>query len=366
MNMMKKCLALPILVASIASCGNSSGGGDGGNSTPVSDFSLNYYEAHHGYFIEDYTGKESEIYIPKEATIEGRNAPIVGIKGYAFSKRTNLTSIHLSENVHTIENFAFADSGLKKLYVTGFLVNIEPYALDNCPLELTERDGVKYLPGRYGDCGYAISYSGLSYKEITLPDECEGVYDDVFVADQEIRVSSHMQCFGSIGEKAGYMSKDQSWNFVDYIPNTVTKAGNNAFRHSPAGPKDVVLSNGCDFIGDYAFARGCDGNSVGCVSIQTISVPETVTRIGERAFWGCPSLEKINLPSSITSIGAEAFSFCFALTSIVIPKSVETIGDRAFASCMNAHIYCEAEEKPEGWASNWDLYAGSVEWGYKG
>lgn len=61
-----------------------------------------------------------------------------------------------------------------------------------------------------------------------------------------------------------------------------------------------------------------------------VTIPNTVTNIGEDAFVSCTKLLDVTIPDSVTSIGAGAFSGCRKLKSVTIPKSVETIGEKAF------------------------------------
>jgi hypothetical protein len=60
-----------------------------------------------------------------------------------------------------------------------------------------------------------------------------------------------------------------------------------------------------------------------------------VTNIGDRAFSACISLTSITIPDSVTSIGDRAFADCLFLKSIAIPDSVTNIGKGAFASCIS-------------------------------
>ncbi|MBQ7634302.1 MAG: leucine-rich repeat domain-containing protein, partial [Bacteroidaceae bacterium] len=70
-----------------------------------------------------------------------------------------------------------------------------------------------------------------------------------------------------------------------------------------------------------------------CTGLTSITIPSSVTGIGERAFEGCTGLTSITIPSSVTSIGDLAFDGCTGLTSITIPSSVTSIGNYAFAYC---------------------------------
>ena len=75
-------------------------------------------------------------------------------------------------------------------------------------------------------------------------------------------------------------------------------------------------------IGDDAFSW--------CSSLMSVSIPESVTSIGNRAFRDCSSLASVNIPEGMTSIGYDAFSGCSSLASVIIPKNVIEIGSNAF------------------------------------
>ena len=93
-----------------------------------------------------------------------------------------------------------------------------------------------------------------------------------------------------------------------------------------------IIPKGLTEIPDSAFSsqEWLDSNE-----LKSVMIPDTVTRIGDCAFFGCKNLETITLPSNLTEIGEYAFYGCEKLTSIVIPNSVVEIGQAAFECCKS-------------------------------
>ena len=91
--------------------------------------------------------------------------------------------------------------------------------------------------------------------------------------------------------------------------------------------KNYIIPNSVTYIGNDAFFD--------CKSLTSINIPNSVTNIGDSAFCGCSSLTSINIPNGVTNIGSHAFSSCKSLTSINIPDSVTYIGNCAFGLCSS-------------------------------
>ena len=110
------------------------------------------------------------------------------------------------------------------------------------------------------------------------------------------------------------------------MPESVTAIGNSAFSGCSKLVK-ISIPEGVTILGDYVFD--------GCNQLTDITIPESVTAIGEMAFSGCSSLTGIELPESVTTIGNFAFRDCSGLTGITIPESITVIGDGTFYGCNN-------------------------------
>ena len=108
------------------------------------------------------------------------------------------------------------------------------------------------------------------------------------------------------------------------IPSSVTSIGSATFIGCTS-LQSITIPESVTSIGSNTFS--------GCKSLQSITIPSSVTSIGDSAFNGCTSLQSITIPESVTSIGSYAFSGCKSLQSITIPESVTSIGDSAFNFC---------------------------------
>jgi hypothetical protein len=101
-------------------------------------------------------------------------------------------------------------------------------------------------------------------------------------------------------------------------------------------------------------------------------VPDTVTTIGDFAFYCCSGLANVTIPNSVTTIEYAAFEGCTGLTSVTIPESVTSLENHAFEDCTRLTGVYFRGNAPRGlafWvfndAPNVTVYyrAGRVGWG---
>ena len=130
----------------------------------------------------------------------------------------------------------------------------------------------------------------------------------------------------------------------------VTEIYKEAFEDC-GGLTSVTIPNSVTSIGDRTF--------YGCSNLTSITIPKSVTTIGEGAFGNCTSLTSIVIPSKVTTIGVNAFADCSDLKSAVIGENVESIGKNAFSGCSSlSKITCYAIKPPMVDASSFSNYNG--------
>ena len=132
------------------------------------------------------------------------------------------------------------------------------------------------------------------------------------------------------------------------LPDSITTIGQSAFAYSNLEsisiPKLVTIINPSTFnncnklnsvtmtnnvteIGNFAFVR--------CESLTNINLPDSITTIGISAFSGCNKLKNVTMGNNVTEIGDFAFTSCEALTNITLPDSITTIGQYVFLETKN-------------------------------
>jgi hypothetical protein len=118
------------------------------------------------------------------------------------------------------------------------------------------------------------------------------------------------------------------------------------------GCQNTIIPNSVTSIGNHAF--------YGCSGLTSITIPNSVTSIGDCAFDGC-SMTSIEIPNSVTNIGDWAFGWCSDLTLVIFGNSVSYIGKSAFCGCRKiASITCKAITPPTCGSEAFDKISTSI------
>ena len=323
-----------------------------------------------------YRGTESKLTIP--GVIEGMK--VVGIGNSAFEGCSSLLEVIIPTAITELGKYAFKDcTVIKNILLPSSITIINDGTFKNCFFLTTV-----VIPNSIVTIGESAFEGCSSLTSVVIPNSVT-----------------------SIGKYA--FSGCSSLTSI-VIPGSVTSIGKYAFSGC-SSLTSVVIPGSVTSIGEYAFS--------GCSSLTSIVIPGSVTSIGEYAFVGCSSLtiycvtEKqpvgwdycwnkivrnesyhvrtewgcegggtyLGLVYRIDIINGERvatilkYKYRVTESKLMIPGVIEGmkvvgIGNSAFEGCSSLTIYCEAEEKPEGWDDYWNKVDRSdrarTEWGCEG
>ena len=185
-----------------------------------------------------------------------------------------------------------------------------------------------------GRCGDSITWTLDDSGNLTLSGSGEmwnNGYDDSPFKDYEIRKATVKYGITSIGESAFLGCRGMT---ELTLPNSVASIGDFAFSDC-SGLEKITVDRGNKRYDSWGNCNSIieTGTNTLIVGCKNSVIPNSVTSIGDCAFYGCTGLTKLTLPNSVTSIGDGAFSGCSGLTELTLPNSVTRIGDCAFYGC---------------------------------
>ena len=188
------------------------------------------------------------------------------------------------------------------------------------------------------------AFNDTSITSIKLPDTITTILDCAFRSCYDLE-SCNLP--GSL-ETIGYGAFENTGITSCVLPDGLKTIGGYAFSGCDL-TGDIVIPASVTSIGDVAFSankkltgfefeEGSTINAIpksmfrGCSITSLSGLPATVTKIGEYAF-GSNAFTSLTLPDSITEIGEEAFEYCSSLTTVEIGSRISTIDEKTFNGC---------------------------------
>lgn len=254
---------------------------------------------------------------------------------YVFNGCSSLTTITLSEKVSDISLSMF--NGCENL--RDILVNDNNTAYKSVGGVLYSKDGAQivYCPGKN------LTLKDGATGEFVLPDTVTVIGDYAFAghsAIEKIEIGAQITKIGSNAfaycselEELVFAERTTDLTIGDYafaycgslsndakmtLPDTVTAIGDYAFY--AAGVKEIGLGTGLKTIGDYAFAK---------TDLTAIVIPATVESFGDYLFSGCIKLTTVEINVSTNAL-IGTFEGCTALETATVQNGVTEIGEKAF------------------------------------
>lgn len=275
---------------------------------------------------------------------------------YLFVGCESLTSVTLPKSLKTLPDWTFSSCFNQNDNLTSILID------DSNPYYSSDGSALfdKYKTKMF----FAVK----SLREYAIPSSVSEIIQEAFYNCRHLKtlvlplrlksVNGHhfSNCDSlysiSVDEKNPYLCSDGSalYNkdkselvFVYHtvrkmsIPSSVTKIGDYAF-YNCTNLTSIELPSGVTEIGDYAFYN--------CTNLSSLTLPSGVKEIGFSAFQGCKSLTSVTIPSGVKYISSFTFYGCESLRFINLPSDLKYIGEEAFEGCTGLTSIYAFMEKP--------------------
>ncbi|MBR6830435.1 MAG: leucine-rich repeat domain-containing protein, partial [Paludibacteraceae bacterium] len=253
--------------------------------------------------------------VPASVYYDNYTYPVTSIGTSAFEGCTNLQSVTLPSSITVIYTDAFYGcTKLGDVNLPEGLTTIYLRAFYNCNLDTI------IIPSTVTSIGNKAFQSNPIKSVTWLPANCSiGTDDSAPFYSTNSKITSFT--FGNqVQTIPAYLCKNMSLLDTIVLPPSVSSLGQYAFMYCtslksinlPVTQKTLPIS----------FLEGC-------TSLESIELPATLTTISQDAFYGCSKLANVNLHEGITTINQRAFFNC-KLTNITIPQTVSYIGSKAF------------------------------------
>ena len=256
---------------------------------------------------------------------------VTKLSNYAFWYCKNITSIHIPRNVVSFTSKTF--SGCAPSAITVDSGNTVYDSRNNCNAIIETASNTLIMGCANTSMPNTVktiadyAFSGIgTIKSIFIPASVTKLSYSSFSACNAV-TSIVVDSNNPV-----YDSRNNCNAIIETASNTLIK-----------GCPNTTIPNTVTEIGDHAFQDYA-------TTLTTISIPNSVRKIGKLAFGACYNLTSITIPNSVTYIGDSAFRDCRSIASVTIPSSVTYIGKDTFSACTNLNSITFSD------STGWKIY----------
>ncbi len=298
---------------------------------------------------DNYGGSLTNVVIPAKITLEGNvSYNVTGIGKQAFYYCSNLQSITIPASVKTIGSNAFYNTNIQKLTVSSVDAWMKTTLDSNIPTPHEMYVGSSLLtsvtiPSTVTTVGSHFS-NVTSIKSVTIPNSVTEIGARAFNNCTSLATLNLGTSVQTIGQSA-FLGCAALTSVT--FPSSLKTLANGAFQNC-TGLTALTIPENIETIDGYAFG-GCTNiktltwNAINCnnkgdipgENIEKVIIGNKVQCIPYNFVSQGSKIQSISIPHSVTSIGDYAFHNCSGLTSLTIPENLSTIGSNTFSGCNN-------------------------------
>lgn len=244
-------------------------------------------------------------------------------------------SFTIPGTVNGIAPYAFYNSRATSVTIPEGVMSIGDYAFKSCALTSVT------IPDSVTSMGNFTFYNSVYINAVNIGSGVTYVGSYSFQSCSGLSSVSLGANVLSIGENAFALNNQLT---AINLPSNLTTIGIGAFWMN--GFSSITIPETVTSIGDYSFQT--------CTNLASIRIPDGVTALGNRTFSGCDHLVSVVIGNSTTYLGSQTFKNCYGLTSVTIGKNVTSIGSEAFLGCtLLTSITFQGLVAPPSVGSNW-------------
>lgn len=204
---------------------------------------------------------------------------------------------------------------------------VTAFAADTSTEQEASYKGYKYA--------YTVNGDNATITKFLGPDDSANPVDSASTVSYDIEIPEKLGIYTVTGlgkdSFTGYPFAGDWYKFGRNIrsvtiPQSVTSIGDSAFSHCEK-MDSLTINDATTSIGSWAFDE--------CYKLTTLSLGKNITTIGDHAFYDCRILDNVTIPQSVTFIGDHAFGCCYGMHSFTIKDATTSIGEYAFFDCQN-------------------------------
>lgn len=212
--------------------------------------------------------------------------PVKKVVTGGFSHCTEVTSIYIGDNITSFGDYNFGN--MTKL-LTARIGN----GITSSLSFIDHRNDYPFVGGSFHNCPSLVSFE-VDSKNTGL----SVINGALYTKDQKRLILV-----------------PAATNLTFTVPSTVNIIGPAAFAYTNIS--NVTIPTSVTEVGNYGFAY--------CTKLEAVTLPHSVTKIGSCAFECCEKITEFVMPDSVTQYGNQIFNCCGSLTSLTLSNQVDTL-----------------------------------------